>query len=100
MLRQLQPKQATATRAKRHLYHFLINHIGKPWFNRGKESDLRKSKYEGFDTRCMEIKSGLIDFCYLGHQLILGDPKQIDAKDVSKSGNNENRSPRNSGVSA
>ena len=47
----------------------------------------------------MEIKSGSRDFGNLGNQLIFVDPKQTDAKDVSKSRNNENRSARNSGVS-
>ena len=48
----------------------------------------------------MEIKSGSRDFGNVDHQLIFADPKQTDAKDVSKSSNNENRSARNSGVSA
>ena len=65
-----------------------------------RKSDVRKSKYEGFDARCMEIKSGSRDFGNVDHQLIFADPRQTDAKDVSKSSNNENRSARNSGVSA
>ena len=68
--------------------------------DQGKDSDLRKSKYDCFDARCMEIKSGSRDFGNVDHQLIFADPKQTDAKDVSKSSNNENRSARNSGVSA
>ena len=68
--------------------------------DKGKKSDVRKSKYESFDARCMEIKSGSRDFGNLGHQLIFADPKQTDANDVSKSSNDENRSARNSGVSA
>ena len=48
----------------------------------------------------MEIKSGSKDFGNLGHQLIFADPKQTDAKDVSKSSNDENRSVRNSEISA
>ena len=68
--------------------------------DKGKDSDLRKSKYDCFDARCMEIKSGSRDFGNVDHQLIFADPKQTDAKDVSKSSNNENRSARNSGVSA
>ena len=65
-----------------------------------KKSDVRKSKYEGFDARCMEIKSGSRDFGNPGHQLIFADPIQTDAKDVSKSSNDENRSAKNSGVFA
>ena len=68
--------------------------------DKGKESDFRKSKYEGVDARCMEIKSGSRDFRNLGNQLISVDPKHTDAKDVSKSRNNKSRSARNSGVSA
>ena len=68
--------------------------------DKGKKSDVRKSKYESFDARCMEIKSGSRDFGNLGHQLIFADPKQTDAKDVSKSSNDENRSVRNSEISA
>ena len=68
--------------------------------DKGKKSDLRKSKYEGFDARYVKIKSGSRDFGNLGHQLIFADPKQTDANDVSKSSNDENRSARNSGVSA
>ena len=68
--------------------------------DKGKKSDLIKSKYEGFDARCMEIKSGSRDFGNPGHQLIFADPEQTDAKDVSKSSNDENRSARNNGFSA
>ena len=68
--------------------------------DKGKKSDRRKSKCEGFDARCIEIKFGSRDFGNPGHQLIFADPKQADAKDVSKSINDENRSARNSGVSA
>ena len=79
---------------------FLYQPSRKAVDDKGKESDFRKSKYEGVDARCMEIKSGSRDFRNLGNQLISADPKQTDAKDVSKSRNNENRSGRNSGVSA
>ena len=48
----------------------------------------------------MEIKSGLRDFGNPDNQLIFADPKQTDAKDVSESRNNKNRSARHSGVSA
>ena len=48
----------------------------------------------------MEIESASRDFGNPGHQLIFADPKQTDAKDVSKSSNDENRSARNSEVSA
>ena len=65
--------------------------------DKGKESDLRKSKYESFDARCMEMKSWSRYFGNPGNQLVFADPKQTD--DVSKSRNNENRSARNSGVS-
>ena len=68
--------------------------------DKGKESDFRKSKYDGVDARCMEIKSGSRDFGNPANQLIFADPKQTNAKDVSKSKNNENRSARKSGVSA
>ena len=67
---------------------------------KGKKSDLRKSKYEGFDARCMEIKSWSRDFGNSGYQLIFADPIQTVAKDVSKSSTDENISARNSGVSA
>ena len=67
---------------------------------KGKEIDLRKSKYDGFDTRYMEIKSGSRYSDNPGHQLIFADPKQTDAKDVLKSRNNENRSATTTGVSA
>ena len=62
-----------------------------------KESDLRKSKYESFDTRFMEIKSGSRYFGNPGNQFVFADPKLTD---VSKSINNENRCTRNSRVSA
>ena len=48
----------------------------------------------------MEIKSESRDFGNLGNQLIFADQKQTGAKDEPKSSNNENRSARNSGVSA
>ena len=48
----------------------------------------------------MEMKSGSRDFGNPGHQLIFADPEQTDAKDVSKSSNDENRSARNSEVAA
>ena len=64
--------------------------------DKGKESNLRKSKYGSFDARCMKIKSGSRYFGNPGNQLIFADPKQTD--DISKSRNNENRSARNSGV--
>ena len=66
--------------------------------DKGKESNLRKSKYGSFDARCMKIKSGSRYFGNPGNQLIFADPKQTD--DISKSRNNENRSVRNSGVNA
>ena len=48
----------------------------------------------------MEIKPGSRDFGNPGHQLIFADPIQTDAKDLSKSSNDESISARNSGVSA
>ena len=68
--------------------------------DKGKESDLRKSKYDGFDARCMETKSGSRCSGNPCNQLIFAGPKQTDAKDVLKSRNNESRSATNSGVSA
>ena len=67
--------------------------------DKGKESDSRKSKYEGFDARSMEINSGSRYFGNPSNQLIFADSKQTDSKNVLKSRNNENRSVRNSGVS-
>ena len=46
------------------------------------------------------MKSESRDFGNLGNQLIFAAQKQTDAKDEPKSSNNENRSARNSGVSA
>ena len=79
---------------------FLHQPNSKALGDKGKESDLRKSKYESFDARCIKITSGSRDFGNLGSKLIFADPKQICVKDVSKSKNNESRSTRNSGVSA
>ena len=79
---------------------FLHQPNSKALGDKGKESDLRKSKYESFDARCIKITSGSRDFGNLGSKLIFADPKQICVKDVSKSRNNESRSTRNSGVSA
>ena len=42
-----------------------------------KEIYLRKSKYVGFDTRCMEIKSGSRYSGNPSNQLIFADPKQL-----------------------
>ena len=47
--------------------------------DKGKDSDLRKSK-NGFDARCMEIKSGSRYSGNPGNQLIFANPKQNDAK--------------------
>ena len=79
---------------------FLHQPNSKSLGDKGKESDLRKSKYESFDARCIKITSGSRDFGNLGSKLIFADPKQICVKNVSKSRNNESRSTRNSGVSA
>ena len=79
---------------------FLHQPKSKALGDKGKESDLRKSKYGSFDARCIKITSGSRDFGNLGSKLIFADPKQICVKDVSKSRNNESRSTRNSGVSA
>ena len=68
--------------------------------DKGKESDLRKSKYDGFDARCMETKSGSRYSGNPCNQLIFADRKQTDAKDILKSRNKKNRSATNSGVSA
>ena len=79
---------------------FLHQTNSKAVDDKGKESDLRKSEYDGFDARCMETKCGSR---YSGNpckQLIFADPKQADTKGVLKSRNNENRSATNSRVSA